>query len=129
MKSTVFCLALICAVSLAHAGGDTQSPPGQGGPAGLDEAMKACQSSAGQSSSGKPDPAAFDACMAAKGFKKPDGAPARDGRGAAGGQGQGGAALDEAMKACRGTEKSSNEKPDPAAFERCMAAKGFKKPD
>lgn len=53
----------------------------QGGPGGqsmqknpqIEAALKECASSVSKDSQGRPDRTAFEACMTAKGFKKPEG--------------------------------------------------------
>lgn len=60
--------------------GDTDStgrgtpPPGGRNPA-VDEALRACQASLGGSGNTRVDPQEMDACMTAKGFKRPPGPP------------------------------------------------------
>jgi hypothetical protein len=66
----------VCVVTLAGASAFAQPSQGQGGPSGgqpaaptpeMKAAFEACKSQ------GKPGEAAFDACMTARGFKKPEG--------------------------------------------------------
>lgn len=102
-------------------------PPGSSGNAELDAARKECAESAGKDSNGRPDRAAMDSCMLDKGFAKPEGRGPN--RGGPQGASSGDAELDAARKECaENAGEDSNGRPDRAAMDSCMQAKGYAKP-
>lgn len=82
-------LSVMSFTTFASTGTSSQMGQGQQGGqpphnAQIEQALKECADSVAKDSSGKPDRTAFDSCMSAKGFQKPQGP-----RPGSGGQGQG----------------------------------------
>jgi hypothetical protein len=100
--------------------------------AGLKAALDECSASVSTGDNGRPDRAAMDECMTAKGFTKPIGK--RGGRGGPAKEGSGDyvdkAALEAALTECK-TMVSTDDSGEPNRQEvdTCMEVKGFKKPE
>lgn len=83
MKTLTFILASLMGASLF--GADSTVPPQNGNhpheknPA-IEKALQECSATIGKDASGRPDMSKMDACMSAKGFKKPPQPPKDGGR-------------------------------------------------
>jgi hypothetical protein len=76
IKLTAFVVSALCTASVfAQSNTPPDSRPPKGQNAALEAALTECAASAAKDTNGRPDHAAMDACMSAKGFKKP---PHRD---------------------------------------------------
>lgn len=66
---------LLAASAMAADSGSATNASAPGNHAALEAALKACAAQVGVDTTGRPDRAAFDTCMKAKGFEKPSGPP------------------------------------------------------
>lgn len=82
MGAGMLMVGLLACAANGHAEENQQSP---GRNSAVDAAIKECMALAAADANGRPDRAAVDSCMTAKGFTKPQGGP-----GGPGGRGRGG---------------------------------------
>ena len=76
MKTPLLSWALAATLGLLYAAtSSAQNAPPAGKNPALDTAIQACAASVAKDAGGHPDHTAMDACMTAKGFTKPSGAP------------------------------------------------------
>jgi hypothetical protein len=81
LKQALIFVALTAAFSLSHAADDQSRPPGgnERNPA-IEAAMKECGATATKDANGRPDRAAMESCMTAKGFPRPAHREGQEGR-------------------------------------------------
>lgn len=77
MKTHGLIIGLLAGIILmpVQAAEPARNASAPGNHAEIEAALKACAAQVGVNATGRPDRAAFDACMKAKGFEKPSGPP------------------------------------------------------